>query len=218
MTGWLYEDRAAAGSVLAERLRAYADRTDVTVLALPRGGVPVAVPIARALSAPLDILAVRKVGVPGHVELAMGAVASGGVRIANREVLLSGDIDEQIFARAAEEAEVSLHQLEMRLRGGRPFAMLADRRVILVDDGLATGSTMWAAVDAVWQEGADSVVVAVPVGPIRSVAALRTVASDVICLASPSPFRAVGLAYRDFSEVTDAEVRRLLEETASPSG
>jgi putative phosphoribosyl transferase len=218
MSGWLYEDRAAAGSVLAERLRAYADRTDVTVLALPRGGVPVAVPVARALSAPLDILAVRKVGVPGHVELAMGAVASGGIRMANREVLRSGGIDELMFAGAAEEAEASLRQMEMRLRAGRPFPVLADRRVILVDDGLATGSTMWAAVEAVWRGSAASVVVAVPVGPIRSVAALRTVASDVICLATPSPFRAVGPAYRDFSEVTDVDVWRLLDETAPPGG
>jgi predicted phosphoribosyltransferase len=170
----------------------------------------VAVPVGQALGAPVDILAVRKVGVPGHAELAMGAVASGGVRITNDEVLESLGIEPAEFDAAAEQAQAALDDLERRLRPDRPRLVLDGRRVILVDDGLATGSTMRAAVGAVLEGRAASVVVAVPVGALRSVVALRAVATDVICPAMPSPFRAVGFAYRDFAEVTDGEVRQLL--------
>jgi predicted phosphoribosyltransferase len=174
--------------------------------------VPVAAPVAEVLSAPLDLLAVRKIGVPGHAELAMGAVASGGVRIANREVLDSLAIEQEEFVTAAREAQRALEDLERRLRPHRPPLLLTHRLVILVDDGLATGSTMRAAIEAVRERGAESVVVAVPVGAVRSVAALRPLASEVICPAMPTPFRAVGFAYGDFSEVTDDEVRKLLED------
>jgi predicted phosphoribosyltransferase len=207
----LYEDRADAGLTLADHVLARMGDGDTVVLGLPRGGVPVALPVAEALGAPLDILAVRKIGVPGHTELAMGAVASGGVRIANLEVLDSLAIEQEEFAAAAVLAEAALQDLERRLRPDRPPPAVLDHLVILVDDGLATGSTMRAAIEAVGERGARSVVVAVPVGAVRSVAALRPLAAEVICPAMPTPFRAVGFAYEDFSEVTDDEVRKLLE-------
>jgi predicted phosphoribosyltransferase len=197
--------------ILADHLRSLPTERDVVVLALPRGGVPVAVPVAEALCAPLDILAVRKIGVPGHSELAMGAVATGGVRIANREVLDSLGIEDDEFDEATALARQALDDLESRLRPARPLPELTDRLVVLVDDGLATGSTMRAAIEATHEHGARWVVVAVPVGAVRSVAALRPLATEVICPATPTPFRAVGFAYRDFSEVTDDEVRQLLE-------
>jgi predicted phosphoribosyltransferase len=207
---FLYESRADAGVVLADHVLRRLGPGDSVVLALPRGGVPVAVPVGQALDAPVDILAVRKVGVPGHVELAMGAVASGGVRIVNEEVLESLGIGLAEFEESARQAQSALDDLEQRLRPDRPRLVLDGRRVILVDDGLATGSTMRAAVGAAQDGGAAAVVVAVPVGALRSVTALRGVATDVICPAMPSPFRAVGFAYRDFAEVSDDEVRHLL--------
>jgi putative phosphoribosyl transferase len=212
---WVYRDRTHAGEVLASHLTPDAAPGSVTVLALPRGGVPVAFPVARALNAPLDILAVRKLGVPGHEELAMGAVAAGGVRVLNEDVIQGLGIDEETVDTVARvESQRLVHQ-EARLRaGGRP-APIAGRTIVLVDDGLATGSTMRAAIASARKQGAGRVVVGVPVGAASSVAALRTVADEVVCPATPPFFRAVGLAYLDFSEVSDDDVRALLAEAGA---
>jgi len=206
-----FRDRADAGRRLAERLSAYAGRDDVVVLALPRGGVPVAHEVARALGAPLDVFLVRKLGVPGHEELAMGAIASGGVRVLNHPVVESlGIPDDWIQSIAAKEA-VELERREREYRGDRPPPELEGRTVILVDDGLATGSTMLAAVRAVRQERPARVVVAVPVAAPEVCQALRAEADEVVCPLTPDQLRSVGLWYDDFTQTTDEEVRRLLE-------
>jgi predicted phosphoribosyltransferase len=210
-----FHDRTEAGRWLAQKLRAYASRHDVIVLGLPRGGVPVASQIAAFLRAPLDILLVRKLGFPGHEELAMGAIASGGVRVFNDDVL------DQLTDRAAalhsaiarESAEIE--RRERLYRGTRPPLDLRGRTVILVDDGLATGATMRAAVAAVRQLHAARIVVAVPVGSPEAHAELAHEAHEVICGMTPESFRAVGQYYDDFSQTTDDEVRDLL--AAAPS-
>ncbi|HSS10511.1 MAG TPA: phosphoribosyltransferase, partial [Acidimicrobiales bacterium] len=212
---WVYRDRTHAGEVLANHLTHYAGQGSVTVLALPRGGVPVAFPVARPLGAPLDILAVRKLGVPGHEELAMGAVAAGGVRVLNRDVLGGLAIDDEILDEITRIESQRLIDQEARLRAGRRPAPIEGKTVIVVDDGLATGSTMRAAVASAKRQGAARTVVAVPVGAVSSVAAMRTVADEVVCPSTPPLFRAVGLAYLDFSEVSDSEVQRLLAEAAA---
>ena len=206
----VYRDRVQAGDVLAERLVRYADRDDLVVLALPRGGVPVAFPIARALAAPLDILAVRKIGVPGHEELAMGAVAAGGVRVLNDAVITGLEIDDVTLHQATEMALGGLALQERRFRGDRPESPRAGRVAVLVDDGLATGSTMEAAIESCRQADVAGVVVAVPVGAPPTVSYLTTLADDVVCPLTPATFRAVGLAYRDFAPVEDGEVLALL--------
>jgi predicted phosphoribosyltransferase len=205
-----YRDRRAAGRILGERLGALDGRSDVVVLGLPRGGVPVAWEVARRLAAPLDVFVVRKLGLPGHEELAMGAIASGGVRVLNPEVVASGvgrDEIEQVTAREQRELE----RRERLFRGDRPPLPVAGRMVILVDDGLATGSTMRAAVRALRRQDARRIIVAVPVGAASTCAELREEADEVVCLATPEPFRAVGLWYDDFSQTTDDEVRELLD-------
>jgi putative phosphoribosyl transferase len=210
MTARRFRDRAEAGRQLAEVLQDYARRDGVVVLGLPRGGVPVAYEVARALGAPLDVFLVRKLGVPGHEELAMGAVASGGVRVLNEELVrrlgLSAQELEEVIAR--EEAE--LERREAAYRGGRPRPDLSGKVAILVDDGLATGATMRAAVEALRREGAARLVVAVPTGAEESCAELRPLVDELICLATPQPFYAVGLWYDDFAPTTDDEVRELL--------
>jgi predicted phosphoribosyltransferase len=198
--------------VLASHLTPDAAPGPLTVLALPRGGVPVAFPVARALSAPLDILAVRKLGVPGHEELAMGAVAAGGVRVVNDDVIQGLGIGDATLDDVTRVESQHLADQEARFRAGRQPAPIADRTIVLVDDGLATGSTMRAAIASARRQGAARVVVGVPVGAASSVAALRTVADQVVCPATPPFFRAVGLAYLDFSEVSDSDVRTLLAE------
>ena len=197
---------------LAGLLQGYARRNDVVVLALPRGGVPVAHEVATALHVPLDVFSVRKLGVPGHPELAMGAIASGGVQVLNDDVLAwyrpSADTLEAV-------ARVEMRELARRerlYREGRPLMPVEGRTVILVDDGLATGSTMRAAVEAVRQLHARQVVVAAPVGAPDTCQALRRLADDVVCALTPDQFTAVGAWYLDFSETTDDEVRRLLQE------
>jgi putative phosphoribosyl transferase len=202
--------------VLAGRLADYADRHDVTVLALPRGGVPVALPIARALAAPLDILAVRKLGVPGHEELAMGAVAVGGVRVLNRDLISRLGIDSLTVDAATRSERQRLADQQDRFQGDRPPAPRAGRLVILVDDGLATGSTMEAAIASCRRAGAAGIVVAVPVGAPTTVAHLATLADEVVCPETPAAFRAVGLAYADFSPVDDDEVVALLNRAVQP--
>ena len=205
-----YRDRAHAGQVLAERLRHYAGRTDVIVLALPRGGVPVGHEVARALQAPLDVFVVRKLGVPGHEELAMGAIASGGVRVINDSALAGLDIDEDTIDAVARREQEELDRRERRYRQGRPPPDVAGKVAILVDDGLATGATMRAAVAALRRHRPSRIVVAVPAAARPTCDQLAGEVDEIVAAATPSPFRAVGLSYLDFSQTTDDEVRRLL--------
>ncbi len=211
-----FKNRGEAGHLLAQRLREYAGRDDVVVLALPRGGVPVAFEVARTLDAPLDVFVVRKLGVPGHEEAALGAIATGGTRVLNTRVIESLDIPAELLEAIDAKERRELERRERAYREGRPPPELAGRTVILVDDGLATGSTMWAAVHAVRQEEPARVVVAVPVADPDVCEALREVADDVVCLSTPKPLRAVGVWYEDFSETDDAEVRELLARARRP--
>ena len=213
----LFRDRTDAGRTLAGKLKQYADRPDVLVLALPRGGVPVGYEIARALRAPLDVFLVRKLGLPGHEELAMGAIATGGVRVLNPDVVRSLQIPDEVIDMVAAEELRELERRARAYRGDRPPPEVRGRTVILVDDGLATGSSMRAAVAALRQQGPARIVVAVPVGAADTCAELRTQADDVICACTPDPFYAVGLWYSDFSQTTDDEVRELLERAAEES-
>lgn len=211
-----FHDRIEAGRLLAARLAAYAQLRDVLVLALPRGGVPVAYEVARALNAPLDVYVVRKLGVPGQEELALGAIASGGVRVLNQDVVRALNItDAQIDAIAARE-QVELERREQLYRGDRPLPDVAGRTVILVDDGLATGATMRAAVRALRQLRPRKLVVAVPTGAPDTCADLEREVDDLICLIAPAPFYGVGFWYDHFAQTSDAEVTRLLREAALP--
>lgn len=214
-----YADRPEAGHDLATRLTAYADRDDVVVLALPRGGVPVALPVAQALDAPLDVLLVRKLGLPGQPELAMGAIAGVGgdvELVRNEQVLHRSGVPaaqvEEVHRRELEE----LRRREAAYRGDRPAVPVRDKVVVVVDDGLATGSTMRAAVAAVRRQQPSRVVVAVPVGSSDTCAALAQEADEVVCSRTPVPFYAVGQGYRDFGQTTDDEVRAALD--ARPAG
>ena len=206
-----YRDRAHAGQVLAERLRHYVGRPDVIVLALPRGGVPVGYEVARALGAPLDVFVVRKLGVPGHEELAMGAIASGGVRVVNDVALADLGVDEGTIEVVARREQEELDRREQRYRQGRPPPDVAGKVAILVDDGLATGATMRAAVAALRRHRPSRIVVAVPAAATPTCDQLAGEVDEVVAAATPSPFRAVGLSYLDFSQTTDDEVRRLLD-------
>jgi predicted phosphoribosyltransferase len=206
-----FRDRRDGGQRLAADLHAYAGRTDVVVLALPRGGVPVGYEVAATLGAPLDVFVVRKLGLPGHEELAMGALASGGVRILDEELICLARVTPAEVSRVTSAEQAELERRERRYRGDRPFPDLRGKTAVLVDDGLATGSTMRAAVTALRIEGPTRIVVAVPVAAAETCDALRTLADDVICAVTPEPFHAVGLWYDDFSQTTDDEVRELLE-------
>lgn len=206
-----FANRRVAGLELASRLREYAGRDDVLVLGLPRGGVPVAYEIATALGAPLDVFLVRKLGVPGHPELAMGAIASGGVRVLNQDVLGWYGLSQAAIDQVAADEHVELERREREYRRAQPPLPVQGRVVILVDDGLATGSTMKAAVQSVKALGPARIIVAVPVGARDTCEALTGLADDVVCAHTPEPFSAVGLWYRDFSQTTDEEVRELLE-------
>jgi predicted phosphoribosyltransferase len=196
--------------MLAGKLAAYANRPDVVVLALPRGGVPVAYEVARALHAPLDVFLVRKLGVPGHEEYAMGAVASGGVRVINRDVVEALGISDDVIEAVIAQEERELERRERAYRGDRPFPDLRGKTVILVDDGLATGSTMLAAATALRQQHPARLVVAVPVGSPETCNAFRDHVDEIVCAITPDPLYAVGLWYEDFSQTTDDEVRTLL--------
>jgi putative phosphoribosyl transferase len=211
-----FADRLEAGRELAGRLGLYARRSDVVVLGLPRGGVPVAAAVADALEAPLDVFLVRKLGVPSHPELAMGAIASGGVRVLNAEVIEWYGITQETLDRVARTEQAELERRERDYRQGRPALDVRDRTVILVDDGLATGSSMRAAVEAMRQRGPSAVVVAVPVGAPSTCAELGRLADEAICARTPERFSAVGQWYLDFSQTSDAEVRRLLDERQRP--
>jgi putative phosphoribosyl transferase len=209
--GWRFRDRAEAGRLLGERLAKQVEPGGVVVLGLPRGGVPVARQVARALGAPLDVFLVRKLGYPGQPELAMGAIASGGVRVLNAEIVRELGLDEQLIDRVAAREGEELARREHAYRGDRPPLDLRGRTVVIVDDGLATGATMRAAVEAVRAHGPQSVTVAVPTASGHSVRELRSSVDELIALVEPEPFHAVGLWYEDFREVSDDEVRRLLQ-------
>jgi putative phosphoribosyl transferase len=205
-----FRDRAAAGRVLAEALSQYAGRSDVIVLALPRGGVPVAYEVARVLQAPLDVFLVRKLGTPGHEELAMGAIASGDVVVVNDEVVDAMRISEDEIRDAIESERRELARRESAYRDHRPPVDVRGKVVILIDDGLATGSSMRAAVTALSRQGPAQIIVAVPIGAASTCAELQTLADDCICAFTPEPFRAVGLWYEDFTQTEDDEVADLL--------
>jgi predicted phosphoribosyltransferase len=209
-----FANRTEAGRLLAEKLVNYAGRADVIVLGLPRGGVPVAFEVAHRLGAPLDVFIVRKLGVPGFEELAAGAIASGGVRVLNEDVMRSiPHADEAIDAVTIRET-AELERREQIYREGRPPPELRDRIVILVDDGLATGATMRAAVKGLRERGTAKIVVAVPVGPPDTCHELEERADEAICLSTPAFFQAVGQYYEDFSQTSDEDVRELLSQAA----
>ncbi len=205
-----FRDRTDAGRKLARYLAHHADQPDVLVLALPRGGVPVAFAVAQALHAPLDVFLVRKLGVPGHEELAMGAIASNGVRVLNEDVVRDLGLADEAIARVAAREEAELTRRERAYRDDRPPPEIAGRTVILVDDGLATGATMRAAVAALRQQRPARLVVAVPTAAPAVCDALRAEVDEVVCAITPEPFYAVGLWYEDFTPTTDDEVRALL--------
>jgi predicted phosphoribosyltransferase len=205
----LFRDRHDAGRALAAKLEHLRGRDKLLVLALPRGGVAVAYEVARALDAPLDIFLVRKLGFPGHEEYAMGAIASGGVRVMNEE--LAAQVPPAVIAAVVEREQAELARRERLYRGDRPRVDLRGRTVVVVDDGLATGSTMRAALRAIRQQQPAQLVVAVPVGAEETCRELRAEADEVVCAATPEPFRAVGLWYGDFPQATDDEVHALLE-------
>ena len=213
-----FRDRQQAGRLLSRQLRAYADRTDVLVLGLPRGGVPVAFEVAKSLHAPLDVFLVRKLGVPGQEELAMGAIAAGGVRVINEEVVRAMNISPHVIDSVAAKEALELERRDRLYRGDRPAPDVAGRTVILVDDGLATGSSMRAAVAALRERKPRRIVVAVPIAAVPTEREFRTEVDEIVCFATPEPFFSVGFWYEDFSQMTDEEIRDLLERaTKEPS-
>jgi predicted phosphoribosyltransferase len=206
-----FRDRREAGRVLARRLGRFAQAPDNLVLALPRGGVPVAYEVARALEAPLDVFLVRKLGVPGAEELAMGALASGGVRVFNWPVIEHLNVPEHVIERVTAREQVELERRERAYRNDRPPPSVKDKTVILVDDGLATGASMRAAVAALKVMGPRRLVVAVPAAALETCEELRAEVDEVVCATTPEPFEGVGKWYADFSPVSDDEVRELLD-------
>jgi putative phosphoribosyl transferase len=211
-----FRDRIEAGQLLAEQLTSYANRSDVIVLALPRGGVPVAFEVAKALKAPLDVLIVRKLGLPSQPELAMGAIASGGVRVLNEELMRYHPIPAKVIESVAAREQEELERREKLYRSDRPAPEVEGKTVILVDDGIATGTTMRSAVEALKKRRAASVVIAVPVAPESVCEEFQRLKDHVVftCLATPEPFFAVGLWYEDFAQTTDEEVHELLKRAA----
>ena len=208
-------DRREAGKLLGAELDTYAQDPDVVVLGLPRGGIPVAFEVAIALSAPLDVFLVRKLGVPEHRELAMGAIASGGVRVLNDEVVRALGIAPMVIDAVAEQESREIRRQEREYCGSVQSRDFRGKRIILVDDGLATGSTMRAAVRALRQHQPERIIVAVPVGAVETCRELQKEADEVVCLSTPEPFHAVSLWYEEFQQTTDQEVRHLLEIAAT---
>jgi predicted phosphoribosyltransferase len=209
---FIFQDRTEAGRILAGQLQHYAGRPDeVIVLALPRGGVPVAYEVAESLDAPLDVFQVRKLGVPGHEELAMGAIASGGIRVLNEEAVDALGIPPQFLDKVAAAAQRELDRRDREYRGDSAPPQIAGKTVILVDDGLATGSTMRAAAEALRRMHPARIVVAVPTAAPDTCKLFRSIVDEVVCAITPDPFRAVGVWYVSFPQLSDAEVRDLLE-------
>ena len=211
----LFVNRRGAGQTLATYLSKYAGRDDVIVLALPRGGVPVAYEVAQALGVPLDLFLVRKLGTPGHRELAMGAIASGGIRVLNEDVVRWYSIPTSVIENVVREEQEELQRRERAYREDRPAPDLRNRIVIVIDDGLATGSTMRAATQAVRERQPSRVIVAVPVGARETCAELAAYADEVICARMPEPFVSVGQWYLDFNQTDDEEVRALLKKSVT---
>jgi putative phosphoribosyl transferase len=211
-----FANRTEAGRLLAAELRKYTSQPDVVVLGLPRGGVPVAFAVASALHAPLDVLSVRKLGMPGQKELAIGAIAPGSVRVLHKALIKSARIPAAAIEQIAAEQKRMMDRAERLYRAGRPAPRLRGRTVIVVDDGIATGATMHAALKAVKQQQAKSVIAAVPVASVEAWEVLAGEADEVICLATPEPFYSVGLWYEEFPQVTDDEVRGMLAQSAPP--
>jgi predicted phosphoribosyltransferase len=207
-----FRDRAHAGRFLGEQLGKYAERSDVIVVGLPRGGVPVAYEIARTLGLPMDIFLVRKLGVPGREELAMGAIGSGGVTVINHEVTDMLGITQPVIDAAAARERQEIERRDLMYRGGRPVPDFSGKTVIVTDDGLATGSTMLAAVRALRRQGVDRIVAAVPVAAPETCAAVAAEVDEIVCAMRPHGFTAVSLWYDDFSQTTDREVQDLLEQ------
>jgi putative phosphoribosyl transferase len=205
-----FENRVYAGRLLGQALAKYANRPDVIVLALPRGGVPVGFEAAQAINASLDIMLVRKLGTPGHEELAMGAIASGGVSVLNSDLMARLHIGPELIAAVTKREQQELERRERAYRGDHAPPVVQNRHVILVDDGLATGASMRAAVAALKQRNPASIIVAIPVAPPDTVEVLKEEADEVVCLAMPEPFLAVGRWYGDFSQTSDDEVKSLL--------
>jgi putative phosphoribosyl transferase len=208
-----FADRTDAGRKLAKELARFTGEKNLLILGLPRGGVPVAFEVAKALRAPLDVFVVRKLGVPGQEELAMGAIASGGVRVLNEEIIRSLDIFEDQIARVAANEQRELERREFVYRSGRATPEISGNTIILVDDGLATGATMRAAVHAIKAQNPRKLVVAVPTAAPDTCALLRRMVDEIICLITPTPFGGVGAWYRDFSQTSDREVQQLLKES-----
>lgn len=204
------QDRKTAGQELARALEEYRNREHLVVLALPRGGVPVATEIAEHLGAELDLMIVRKLGMPGHEELAMGAIASGGARVLNHQVIEIGGVSDDAIEKVAERELRELERRALAYRGDRPWPDMSDATVILVDDGLATGASMRVALEALKAYRPREVVVAVPVAPADTIRKLQDIATAVVCLATPDHFASIGQWYQDFNQVSDDEVRQLL--------
>jgi len=207
-----FRNRSDAGRKLAQKLLHYANHSDVIVLALPRGGVPVAYEVAVALHVPLDIFIVRKLGLPGQEELAIGAIASGGIRVLNEDIIRALDIPPGMIDHVAQRELQELQRRERGYRGDRPAPEVRDRTVILIDDGLATGASMRAAVAGLHTQNPKRIVVAVPIAAPETCEAFETIVDEVVCGTTPEPFIGVGRWYEDFSQTTDEEVRRFLEE------
>lgn len=210
-----FHNRIQAGQLLAEHLRDYANQPDVIVLGLPRGGVPVAYEIAKSLGVPLDIWLVRKLGVPGQEELAMGAIATGGVLIQNDGIIQSLHISQKTLQEVAAIEQMELERRDRAYRGDRPLPKLSDQTVILVDDGIATGSTLRAAIAALKHYHPKAIVVAAPVAPTSVYETLQDLVDRVVCLLTPEPLYSIGMWYIDFSQTTDAEVCYLLEQSVA---
>lgn len=210
----IFRNRRDAGRKLVEKLTSYHNRPDVVVLALPRGGVPVAYEVALALNAPLDIFIVRKLGMPGQEELAIGAIASGGIRVLNEKIVRQARISQQVIDAMTQHELQELERREQAYRRNRPAIEVRNRIVILVDDGLATGASMRAAVAGLRALNARRIVVAVPTADPQTCEAFRPIVDEIVCATTPEPFYGISKWYQDFSQITDEEVEKLLEQAA----